>query len=48
MAESADDMLRSMGPSAKDYSNYEVLKSKFTAHFVKGVNVIYEREKFNQ
>ena len=39
MGESADDILNSMGLSEEDKSKYETVKGKFTAHFVKGVNV---------
>ena len=48
MGESADDILSSMGLSDEDRGKYDVVKGKFTAHFVKGINVIYERAKFNQ
>ena len=42
MGDLADDILSSMGLSEENKSKYDVVKSKFTAHFVKGVNVIYE------
>ena len=48
MGESADNILSSMGLNDEDKGKYDVVKSKFTAHFVKGINVIYERAKFNQ
>ena len=48
MGESADDILSSMGLSDEEKSNYDAVKGKFTAHFVKGINVIYERAKFNR
>ena len=48
MGESADDILSSMGLSDEEKSNYDAVKGKFTAHFVKDINVIYERAKFNR
>ena len=48
MGKSADDILSSMGLSDEEKSNYDAVKGKFTAHFVKGINVIYERAKFNR
>ena len=48
MGDSADDILSSVGFSKEEKCQYDTVKSKFTAHFNKGINVIYERAKFNQ
>ena len=47
MGDDADDILRSFRLSAADSKNYDTVKAKFEAHFVKKRNVIYERAKFN-
>ena len=47
MGDDADDILRSFRLSVADNNNYDTVKAKFEAHFVKKRNVIYERAKFN-
>ena len=47
MGDDADDILRSFRLSVADINNYDTVKAKFEAHFVKKRNVIYERAKFN-
>ena len=47
MGDDADDILRSFRLSVADSKNYDTVKVKFEAHFVKKRNVIYERAKFN-
>ena len=48
MGDAADDILSSLGLSEEDKEKYKVVKDKFQAHFVKNINVIYERAKFNR
>ena len=48
MGDAADDILSSLGLSEEDKEKYNVVKDKFQAHFVKNINVIYERAKFNR
>ena len=48
MGDDADDILGSLGLSEEDKGKYDVVKDKFQAHFVKNINVIYERAKFNR
>ena len=47
MGSEADDILLSFRLSEEDSINYDVVKGKFDAHFIKKRNVIYERAKFN-
>ena len=48
MGDEADDILCSMGLSEEDKKNYDTVKTKFEAHFIKRRNSIFERAKFNQ
>ena len=48
MGDAVDDILSSLGLSEEDKEKYKVVKDKFQAHFVKNINVIYERAKFNR
>ena len=48
MGDDADDILGSLGLSEEDKGKNDVVKDKFQAHFVKNINVIYERAKFNR
>lgn len=43
MGDEANDILCSMGLSDKEKKNYETVKAKFDAHFVKHRNPIFER-----
>ena len=47
MGDDADDILRLFRLSMTDSKNYDTVKAKFEAHFVKKQNMIYERAKFN-
>ena len=47
MGDDADDILCSFRLSVADNKNYDTVKAKFEAHFVKKRNVIYERARFN-
>ena len=42
MGDSADDILSFIGLSEEEKGKYDIVKSKITAHFVKGINVIYK------
>ena len=44
----ADDILSSLDLSEEDKGKYSVVKGKFQAYFIKNINVIYERAKFNR
>ena len=48
MRDDANDILGLLGLSEEDKGKYDVVKGKFQAHFVKNINVIYERAKFNR
>ena len=48
MGDEADDILCSMGLHEEDKKNYDTVKTKFEAHFIKRRNPIFERAKFNQ
>ena len=48
MGDEADDILCSMGLSDEEKKNYETVKAKFEAHFIKRRNPIFEQAKFNQ
>ncbi|KAJ8001148.1 hypothetical protein DPEC_G00188230 [Dallia pectoralis] len=48
MGEEAEDILVSLHLSPEEASEYETVKGKLDAHFVKRRNVIFERAKFNQ
>ena len=43
MGDEADDILCSMDSSDEERKNYETVKTKFDAHFVKRRNPIFER-----
>ena len=47
MGDDADGILRLFRLSMTDSKNYDTVKAKFEAHFVKKQNMIYERAKFN-
>ena len=48
MGDEADDILTSLGLTDEQKKEYETVKDKFEAHFVKRRNTIFERVKFNQ
>ena len=48
MADDTDANLGLLGLSQEDKGKCDVVKGKFQAHFVKNINVIYERAKFNR
>ena len=48
MGDEADDILTSLGLTDEQKKEYETVKDKFEAHFVKRRNTIFERAKFNQ
>ena len=48
MGDEADDILTSLGLTDEQKKEYEMVKDKFEAHFVKRRNTIFERAKFNQ
>ena len=47
MGAEADDIFRSFKLSEDDSRSYKTVSEKFTSHFVKKHNVIYERARFN-
>ena len=48
MGDEADDILTSLGLTDEQKKEYETVKDKFEAHFVKRRNTIFERAKSNQ
>ena len=40
MGDSVDDILSSMGLNKEEKSKYDTVNSKYTAQFVKGINVM--------
>ena len=47
MGDTTDDILSSLGLSDEEKGKYDIVKAKSQAQFVKNINVIYERAKFN-
>ena len=47
MGAEADDIFPSFKLSENDSRSYKTVSKKFTSHFVKKHNVIYERARFN-
>ena len=48
MGEEADNILASFGLSERDSGSFSVVQERFTRHFVKQRNTIYEHAHFNQ
>ena len=48
MGDAADDILITIGLTAENKKKYKPVTEKFTDHFVKKRNTIFERAKFNQ
>ena len=48
MGNQAEDIFASFGLSEDDRSNFTTVQERFTKHFVKQRNPIYERARFNQ
>ena len=48
MGDAADDILITLGLTAENKKKYKPVTEKFTDHFVKKQNTIFERGKFNQ
>ena len=48
MGDAADDILITLGLTAENKKKYKPVTEKFTDHFVKKRNTIFERAKFNQ
>ena len=47
MGHAADDILITLGLTAENKKKYKPVTEKFTDHFVKKRNTIFERAKFN-